>query len=61
MVGMIWTFYDWIGLIFFVLLLIGAIVALKVLVKPQTRTSEEFERNASEATTGLGAIVNALQ
>ena len=51
---------DWIGLAFFVLLIVGAIVGLKVLSKPQTRTSEEFERNAAEGTTMLGASMNAL-
>ena len=51
---------DWIGLAFFVLLVGGIIVGLKVLAKPQTRTSEEFERNAAEGTTGLGASMNAL-
>ena len=51
---------DWIGLIFFVLLVTGIIVGLKLLAKPQTRTSEEFERNAAEGTTGLGASMNAL-
>jgi len=52
---------DWIGLIFFVLLIIGAIVGLKILAKPVTRTEEEFERNAAENTTMLGASMNALQ
>jgi len=52
---------DWIGLIFFVLLIIGVIVGLKVLAKPVTRTEEEFERNAAEGTTMLGASMNALQ
>ena len=52
---------DWIGLIFFVLLIVGVIVGLKVLAKPQTRTEEEFERNAAEGTTMLGASMNALQ
>ena len=51
---------DWIGLAFLVLLLIGAIVGLKVLSKPATRTSEEFERNAAENTTMAGALLNAL-
>ncbi|MBC7900940.1 MAG: hypothetical protein H7070_12915 [Saprospiraceae bacterium] len=51
---------DWIGLIFFVLLVVGIIAGLKLLAKPQTRTSEEFERNAAEGTTGLGASMNAL-
>lgn len=52
---------DWIGLIVFVLIVIGALVGLKMLSKPQTRTSEEFERNAAEGTTALGASMNALQ
>ena len=52
---------DWIGLAFFVLLIAGAIVALKALSKPRPRTSEEFERNAAEGTTMLGASMNALQ
>lgn len=52
---------DWIGLGFFVLVIVGAIVGLKVISKPVTRTSEEFERNAAEGTTMLGATMNALQ
>lgn len=52
---------DRIGLGFFVLLIVGAIVGLKVLSKPQTRASEEFERNAAEGTTAIGASMNALQ
>jgi hypothetical protein len=52
---------DWIGLIFLVLLLAGLLVGLKVLSKPVTRTAEEFERNAAEGTTALGASMNALQ
>ena len=52
---------DWIGLIFFVLLIVGVIVGLKVLAKPVKRTEEEFERNAAEGTTMLGASMNALQ
>lgn len=52
---------DWIGLIFFVLLVVGALVGLKLLSKPQTRTTEEFERNAAEGTTAIGASMNALQ
>ena len=51
---------DWIGLGFFVLLVVGVIVGLKVLSKPQTRTAEEFERNAAENTTMMGASMNAL-
>lgn len=52
---------DWIGLAFFVLLIVGVAVGLKILAKPQTRTSEEFERNAAEGTTAIGASMNALQ
>ncbi len=52
---------DWIGLGFFVLLILGFGVGLKILSKPQTRTAEEFERNAAEGTTMLGASMNALQ
>jgi hypothetical protein len=51
---------DWIGLGFFVLLVVGIIVGLKILAKPRTRTSEEFERNAAEGTTAIGASMNAL-
>jgi hypothetical protein len=52
---------DWIGLAFFVILLIGTFVGLKILASPKPRTSEEFERNATEGTTMLGASMNALQ
>ncbi len=52
---------DLAGLLFFVLLIVGAYVGLKTLSKPQKRTEEEFERNASESTTMLGASMNALQ
>ena len=52
---------DWIGLLFFVLLIVGAFVGLKILSKPQTRTTEEFERRAAESTSMLGASINALQ
>lgn len=52
---------DFIGLIFFVLLIVGIIVGLKLLAKPVTRTEEEFERNAAESPSLLGASMNALQ
>ena len=52
---------DWLGLGFFILLIIGVFVGLKALSKPVTRTEEEFERNAAEGTTMLGASMNALQ
>ena len=52
---------DVLGLLFFVLLIIGVFVGLKILAKPQTRTEAEFERNVAESTSMLGAGVNALQ
>jgi hypothetical protein len=52
---------DWIGIAFFILLIAGAYFGLRALSKPQTRTSEEFERNAAEGTTAIGASMNALQ
>src|SRR5215213_8858386 len=52
---------DWIGLLFFVLLIGGILLGLKLLSKPQKRTEEEFERGAAENTTMLGASMNALQ
>ena len=52
---------DWIGLLFFALLIIGVFIGLKLLAKPQKRTAEDFERNVSESTSMLGASMNALQ
>ncbi len=52
---------DWLGLAFLVLLIVGAVAGLRTLSKPQTRTAEEFERNAAEGTTMMGASFNALQ
>ncbi len=52
---------DWVGIAFFVLLLAGAFFGLRALAKPRPRTAEEFERNAAEGTTALGASMNALQ
>lgn len=51
---------DWLGLLFFVLLLVGIFAGLKILAKPTKRTEEEFERGAAEGSM-LGASVNALQ
>lgn len=51
---------DWIGLVFIVLVIVGVLVGLKALSKPRTTTSDEFERNAAEGTTMLGATANAL-
>ena len=52
---------DWAGIAFLVLLLTGAYFGLRALSKPRPRTAEEFERNAAEGTTALGASMNALQ
>ena len=52
---------DWIGLLFFVLLIVGILVGLKLLSKPIKRTEAEFERNVAEGSTMLGAGMNALQ
>lgn len=51
---------DWIGLGFLVLLVVGAALGLRALSRPQKRTAEEFERNAAENTTMMGASMNAL-
>src|SRR5215212_6923790 len=51
---------NWIGLAFFVLLILGVVVGLKILAKPRKRTAEEFERNAAEGATAIGASMNAL-
>ena len=51
---------DWIGLAFFVLLIVGVIVGLKVVSKPRTTTSDEFERSAMENPSFTGALLNAL-
>lgn len=50
---------DWLGLLFFVLLIAGIFTGLKILAKPVKRTEAEFERNAAEGTL-LGAGMNAL-
>lgn len=51
---------DWIGVTFFVLLVVGALVGIRVLANPKKRTSDEFERGAAENTTMTGALLNAL-
>jgi hypothetical protein len=52
---------DWIGLGFFFLLIVGAIVGLRSLSRTKERTAEEFETNVVNSVTLLGASVNALQ
>jgi hypothetical protein len=52
---------DWLGLGFILILIIGAVAGLRKLSRPATRTNEEFERNAAESASLLGASMNALQ
>jgi hypothetical protein len=52
---------DWLGLLFFVLLIGVIFFGLRILAKPQTRTEAEFERNAAQSASLLGASMNALQ
>ena len=52
---------DWAGIIFFVVLIAGAYLGLRSLARPRPRSEQEFERNAAEGTTALGASMNALQ
>lgn len=52
---------DWIGLAVILLVVAGAIIGLRVISMPATRTTEEFERNAAESASMLGASMNALQ
>ena len=52
---------DWIGLLFFALIVVGALVGMKLLSKPRVSTEEEFERSAAESTSMLNASMNALQ
>jgi hypothetical protein len=52
---------DLIGVLFFVLLIAGAFIGLRILAKPRARTEAEFEQNAAESASLLGASVNALQ
>ena len=51
---------DWFGLLFFILLIGGVLIGLKVLSRPQKRTEEEFERRAAEGAGTLGAGMMAL-
>lgn len=52
---------DWIGLLFFVLIVFSIFIGLKLLAKPQKRTEAEFERGAAESASMLGASMNVLQ
>jgi hypothetical protein len=54
---------DWLGLIFIVGLLVGALVGLSYLGRPPKRlTEDEFERRVKEAqSAGLPAALHAVQ
>jgi hypothetical protein len=52
---------DWLGLVFFVLLIIGVYFALKALANPRKRSVEDFERGVEEGTGLAGAGMQALQ
>lgn len=52
---------DWVGVVFIVLLIAGALIGLRVLSRPRKTTAAEFERSAAENSTMLGAMSNALQ
>jgi hypothetical protein len=52
---------DWIGVLFFVLLIAGIFVGLKLLSRPQKRTDQEFERRAAEGAGTLNAGMMALE
>ncbi|MCW5960980.1 MAG: hypothetical protein KIS76_12520 [Pyrinomonadaceae bacterium] len=51
---------DWIGLLFFVSLIVGIVMGLRALAKPRKTTGEEFEKNVSESASMMSASMNAL-
>ena len=51
---------DWIGLLFILFLIAGALIGLRLLANPRPRTSDEFEQSASENPTMVGSLMNAL-
>jgi len=51
---------DWIGIGFFVLLLVAGYFGIRALANRKPRTTEEFEKGAAENTTMAGALLNAL-
>jgi hypothetical protein len=51
---------DWIGLIFFVLVIVGIFVGLRILSKPTKRTAEDFEKRAAEGSGLSGSGMQAL-
>lgn len=51
---------DWLGLAFFLLLIIGIWLGLKMLGNQPKRTEQEFENRVSDGTGLMSAGVNAL-
>jgi hypothetical protein len=51
---------DWLGILFLVTLAVAAFLGIRALANPKPRTTEEFEKNAAENSTMLGASMNAL-
>jgi hypothetical protein len=51
---------DWIGLIFFIVIICGIFIGLRGLSKPTKRTAEEFEQRAAEGSGLSGAGMQAL-
>jgi hypothetical protein len=52
--------WDWVGIGFFVLLVVAGYLGIRALANQKPRTAEEFEKNAAEGSTALGASMNAL-
>jgi len=51
---------DWLGLLFFTLLIVAIFFTLRMLANPKIRTSEEFERDAAKSASMLGITMNVL-
>ena len=52
--------WDWIGIGFFVLLIVVGYFGIRALANQRPRTTAEFEKSAAEGSTALGASMNAL-
>lgn len=53
--------WDWLGIAFFLVLITAGYFGIRAIANQKPKTAEEFERNAAENTTMLGASMNALQ
>lgn len=51
---------DWLGILFILLLIAGALFGMKMLSRPRRSTEEEFERRSAESTSMLAAGISAL-